>query len=274
MTLSSGLQIRIPNHQLVLPDYHIDSEGEPFVNGSDRIVLINSLQQINKNDMPILGQVFFSSAYLFVNHDMAQFTLWQSKPTTEKKLSAIGQSCQNDISSSPLPTPSGLPSPQPTNRNRRINKGTMTGIVIGAITGVALCCGAMIKLRMQKRKRFPPNLQAQNDPPLQQSSHGALFVKPELASDRQPPQEMPLTQNPPPLDLSPSELSGSQHPPFSFSISELPGSQHLPSFSLSTPSELPGSQHPPPFSLSPSELPGSRNSGRNRYSGSMPIRSL
>lgn len=232
MTLSSGLQIRIPNHQLVLPDYHTSPEGELLVNGSDRVVLINSLQQINKNDMPILGLPFFSSAYLFVNEDMAQFTLWKSNPTTDTNLVAIGQTCQNDTSFSPLPTPSWLPNSKPTNQNRRINKGTITGIVIGAITGIALFCGAMIQLKIQKRKRMSQSLQAQNDSAdnqsrqIQESGHGALFIKAELPSDRQPPQEMPLTQNPP-FTLSPFELPGSQHHPPYYNPSpyELPGSQ-------------------------------------------------
>lgn len=58
VTLSSGLEIRIPNHQLVLPDYHISPQGEFIINGSDRVVRINSLQDINRNDMPIFGQLF------------------------------------------------------------------------------------------------------------------------------------------------------------------------------------------------------------------------
>lgn len=109
MTLSSGLQIRIPNHQLILPDYHISSQGEIIVNGSDRVVLINSLQAINLYDMPQLGQPFLSSAYLLVNEDTAQFTLWKSNPTTTRNLLAIGEACDNNnMFTSRLSTPTSI----------------------------------------------------------------------------------------------------------------------------------------------------------------------
>ena len=234
MVLSSGLEIRIPNHQLVLPDYHISPQGELIVNGSDRVVRINSLQDVNLYDMPVLGVPFLSSAYLLVNQDTKQFTLWKSNPTTARNPLPIGENCKSVASFSRLspsastsqsaltspfastPPDSGPQNPKSTPQNRRIGNESLTGIIVSVIVGVFLFCGAMIIIRRRKKKFIPQGLQAENGPQgnesrqIQECNHGTLYSKPELPADRHPPQEMPLTQHPS-YSLPPYELSGSEH---------------------------------------------------------------
>lgn len=119
-TFQNELQIRIPNHQLVLPDITIDTSGNTNYNYSVREIMLNSDQQINANDMPFLGATFLTSAYLSVNHDYGSFSLWQANPTTDEKLIGIGPNgngCQETAnatsSTSPIATASQSSQPQP-----------------------------------------------------------------------------------------------------------------------------------------------------------------
>jgi hypothetical protein len=43
-----------------------------------RNLVINPIQHINENDLPILGRHFLTSAYLSVNHDTETFSIWQA----------------------------------------------------------------------------------------------------------------------------------------------------------------------------------------------------
>lgn len=84
-TISSGFKITIPNSQLVVPDMSTNNRGTTIINsstqdstgphGATREILLDSMQGVNANDMPILGTPFLSSAYLSVNHDVDTFTL-------------------------------------------------------------------------------------------------------------------------------------------------------------------------------------------------------
>ena len=46
VTINNGLEITIPNHQLVQYFYTYDNNGDPVVNGSVRELMINPLEQI------------------------------------------------------------------------------------------------------------------------------------------------------------------------------------------------------------------------------------
>lgn len=62
-----GLDIRIPNHQLVVPNTEIDSDGQTaLVNDVYREILINSLEGENAKDGLVLGAPFMTSAYMMV----------------------------------------------------------------------------------------------------------------------------------------------------------------------------------------------------------------
>ena len=204
MIVSFGMEIRIPNHQLVLPDYYMSSQGEFIINGSDRVVLINSFQDRDRaNYMPTFGRLFLSSAYILVNDDMKQFTLWQSNPTTSNNLLAVEESCKSIASSSRLPTStSALISPsatttidpavqnrQTTKQNRRMGNGSITGIVLGGIVGIFLTCGAILMIRRKRKIKHGPG--GDESGQTEEFNHGILYSKSELPADRHPPQEMP-----------------------------------------------------------------------------------
>lgn len=47
------------------------------------------MQNVNALDMAALGTTFLSAAYLMVNQDAGQFSLWAANPTTESDLVAV-----------------------------------------------------------------------------------------------------------------------------------------------------------------------------------------
>ncbi|KAK3291752.1 aspartic peptidase domain-containing protein [Chaetomium fimeti] len=88
----SGLSVRVPNDLLVVPETDIDrSTGVIKTDPSGPNLLINSMQDINSNDMAALGTTFLSAAYLMVNQDTDRFTLWAANPTTESDLVAVDE---------------------------------------------------------------------------------------------------------------------------------------------------------------------------------------
>lgn len=207
ISLYPGLDVTIPNHQLIVPDIEINSVGQEYPSTNESVeVLINSLQGVNTNDMPRLGMPFLSSAYLLANNDQQQFTLWQSKQSQTSNLIAIGPpACNTPI---PTPTPKPLSSvlaspPPPSSKpqaSRGAPKGAIAGAVIGGIAAAALCLGAFLLRRRRRahrvqeaqRKEYEARTEAVKDSVYSDSS---WTNKPEMPSDRQPPQEMPLVQN-------------------------------------------------------------------------------
>lgn len=184
----------------MIPDYSVNSEG--FIveaNSSAREILINSLQEQNMNDMPSLGRPFFSSAYLLVDEDNEQFTLWNSNPTaTEKQLVRLGPACSSGSTITPASPPTD-PSPEASSGNTVINSGGIAGIVIGSLAGLGLV--ALLLFRYYRRhhrlRSAPPSapapVPASEKDDARVSSY--LAFKPEMPTDRQPPQELPLEQH-------------------------------------------------------------------------------
>ncbi|KAL8689244.1 MAG: hypothetical protein Q9218_005039 [Villophora microphyllina] len=218
-TLSSGLNIRIPNHQLVLPDYSVNAQGFLTIDDpSVREVTILSLVDINKNDMPILGQPFLSSAYLFVDHDHEQFTLWASNRTsTEQKLVPIGPgTCRPSASiATPFPTSTAqtptVPPPRNSNEHRSISTGGIVGIVIGSLAALAIISLLLVRYLRRRHPRTPPPPPPHDTKPERQDARLTTYLasKPEMPSDRQPPQEMPLEQHAP-YTIAPHEMPAEQ----------------------------------------------------------------
>ncbi|KAF2115937.1 hypothetical protein BDV96DRAFT_61333 [Lophiotrema nucula] len=69
LVLDTGLLIRISNSQLAIPDRTISSDGKIEENMNVRDLMLYSLQHINANDTPCVGSIFFTGAYLWVNHE-------------------------------------------------------------------------------------------------------------------------------------------------------------------------------------------------------------
>ena len=194
-----GLDIRIPNHQLVVPDIEINAEGQDYRPNSTVVqVLINSLQAINKDDMPLFGLPFLSSVYLIVDNDKQQFTLSQSQQSSTSNLVAIGPpACDTPApspTSQPLPTiiASSTLAPK-SNPSSGTPIGAIPGAVVGGLAVIAICTGLFFN---QKRRRFKRlRGEEKQERGTMREADSAKYTGLEMPSDGQPPQEMPLDRD-------------------------------------------------------------------------------
>lgn len=138
------LEITIPNHQLVVPDIEINPVGQEVVSNYTKYaeVLINSLQADNANDIPRFGMPFLSSAYLMVDNDNQQFTLWASQQSQSSNLVELGPpACRPPVATStptPNPPPSVLAPPPPSSSNNGPSKAAIAGGSIGGLATISL----------------------------------------------------------------------------------------------------------------------------------------
>ena len=195
ISIDPGLDITIPNHQLVVPEYNTDSTGQNYIkDGTKREVLINSLQQVNANDKIVLGLPFFTSAYMMVDNDREQFTIWKSQATTDSNLFAMPPlHCDTPATSArPSPTSPASHTPSVTDAIHEptpISSGTIAGAVVGGFAGTALFLLGFFFIWRRRRTRMQGKGVVKGS---RIGSHpvSPIYYKPELASDRQPPQEM------------------------------------------------------------------------------------
>ncbi|MCJ1247152.1 hypothetical protein MMC30_004364 [Trapelia coarctata] len=204
--------------QLVLPDQKISDAGNVVPNTSVRDVMLYSLQDVNKNDLPQLGYWFFTAAYLMVNHDAGTFTMWEANPTTDSKLvaatadnaastctattttvgSAITTSTQTATSDVPISDAStiGTPTssaqaPQAVEQNP-LSKGTIAGIAAGGAAAFA-AMGLLLfwLLRRQKSKLARADVLR-----LEKDGRGIRTLHPVELSGGRPPEleEQPLRE--------------------------------------------------------------------------------
>lgn len=138
--LDSGLKIRVPNNQYMIPTVDIASNGSRTTDTSKRDILITDIE----DEPPILGRYFLTAAYLMVNHDAGTFTLWQANATRERSLVKVfdeetGKKCENTT---------GVIQPS-ASENSRPDKGigsnssspsgaVIGGAVVGAVAGAVL----------------------------------------------------------------------------------------------------------------------------------------
>jgi hypothetical protein len=142
------MSIKIPNTELVVPDTFIASDGTVQTNTSVRNVVINSLQFDNSNDLPVLGRLFMSSAYVMVNQEAGVFTLWQANTTpktndivaVDKQNNMVSEFCASSTGGSPSATsvPTSFVTSPPQNEESKLSSGAIGGIVVGAVGGMAI----------------------------------------------------------------------------------------------------------------------------------------
>lgn len=165
--LQSGLNVRIPNDQLIVPDRYSDSKtGQWVVNSTDPTIVINPIQDINGNDLSQLGRQFLSAAYLMVNEETGQFSLWAANPTLDEDLAAFDADGKEADSICPTTSSTNTTAPQPdaltaTASNKGpakaasggLSTGAIAGIVIAAVAVIALASGLGVWLSRKKRAR-------------------------------------------------------------------------------------------------------------------------
>lgn len=140
--------MKIPNTELVVPDTYIASGGAVQTNTSVRNVVINSLQTDNGNDLPVLGRLFMSSAYMMVNQDAGRFSIWQANAgsktsdiiAVDKQNNMVSDFCTKSTggSSSATSFPTSPVPPQPQNEGSKLSSGAIGGIALGAVGGIAI----------------------------------------------------------------------------------------------------------------------------------------
>ena len=258
----------------MLPDYGINDQGQIIPsNDSSRVVLIDSTKDARQDDHPFLGQSFLSSAYLLVNYDLETFTVSQSNVTKTKSLIAIApQTCRNPAPTKPLDpgSLSTISSVLPSSPGRALPNRAIPGIVVGAIIFGLLLIGAMFLLRKRLvlQRVFGRTKESTMDhnggtPDTGAHATDPFYLKPELPSDRQPPQEMPLVQHPlhclAPFELplerqSIQEMPLVQYPQCSLAPFDQPSDRQLPQ-------DMSLNEHPP-HDFAPFELPAP---GKDRW---------
>ncbi|EFR04112.1 hypothetical protein MGYG_07119 [Nannizzia gypsea CBS 118893] len=187
-TLSSGLQITIPNHQLVLPNIEIGDDGAQKIADGNKTI---NFSQIKSEAMSYLGQPFLTSAYIYVNNDMKEFTVWQANATTATDLVTVqsgSDNCDNDDASS-------------------LSGGAIAGIVVGVVAFLAiaaLCLFFFLKRRNQNKDR--------------DSKAGLPLVNTnQRADDKKHPHDTPSE-----MDAGVSQQAPSELPDRDYSPQELP----------------------------------------------------
>lgn len=166
VVLDNGMELSIPNELLVVPERLIDKSGEVQTNSTYAAVLIQPTSGDNAADTPLIGKHFFSSTYLFVDHDAGTFTVWQANSTADTRLISVGDECSDlqehrpaedkpsqnsDQHVSETSDESNAPVETAT-ENDSLSTGTIVGISIGAVSAIAAVIGLAVLL-MRRRKR-------------------------------------------------------------------------------------------------------------------------
>jgi hypothetical protein len=167
ITINDALTVTIPNNQILFDEHFIASSG--LVQSKTDVRQI-PIVRIRPGDdmMPRLGGMFFSSAYLMVNHDKGDFTIAPT-PTksTASKIIAF-DTANNCIAPVEAALASGAPNPSSTgsgnsgssgnpnssssNDSSSISGGAIAGIVIGALAGIALIASIAFILWRRNRR--------------------------------------------------------------------------------------------------------------------------
>ncbi|VUC33692.1 unnamed protein product [Clonostachys rosea] len=145
-SLSSGLEIRVPNSQYMPPFVDIERNGSRIFKNETRELLINGVD----NQPATLGRYFFTSAYLMVDHDAGTFTLWKANPSKTSKLVKVtdlktSTQCTNNPAATEQPTEEAAAQP-------RASGAVIGGSVAGGVVGLALIVLAVFFFLRHKQR--------------------------------------------------------------------------------------------------------------------------
>lgn len=219
ISLSSGLSIRVPNDQFLVPYVYVDYDGRRYADDTNLDLLWNGI-----GDQPAtLGRYFLTAAYLMVNHDSNSFTLWEANPTTSSSLIPVvneetAESCgdlggvvQPSATATAVPTGTGSSLQDTSTSSRSTSVAAVAGGVVGGVVFLVIAgLAAFFLVRKRKGARLQD---VHNDPPADDgaavsvSGHahrtgGAGIC--ELSGEKRPDTyEMPLNDDP-------REIAGSE----------------------------------------------------------------
>ncbi|KAJ8130410.1 hypothetical protein O1611_g3216 [Lasiodiplodia mahajangana] len=171
ISLSSGLDVRIPNNQYLVPYVDVDRNGSRIFNNSQREFLFNDVY----DNPTTLGRYFLTGAYLMVDHDAGVFTMWAANPTRESTLVSVTSAdlqanCTNATSTEPgAASNSGSPSVPSSNKSTAatLPGGAIAGVVVGAVAALGIIIAGVYFLYKRRRQNgkteptiSPPNMSA------------------------------------------------------------------------------------------------------------------
>ncbi|KAI9858399.1 MAG: hypothetical protein M1813_007503 [Trichoglossum hirsutum] len=136
VTLDDGFETVIPHYELLSEERGTDIQGKYSVVNASRIMA--AVSNDDAPSVPILGGVYLSQNYLYVDYDKGTFHL------AAAELDAHGQNI--------IPVCESTATPSPPHRSKRLGGGAIAGIVVGVVVGVtALALGVWLFCR-----RRPP----------------------------------------------------------------------------------------------------------------------
>ncbi|KAI0408346.1 aspartic peptidase domain-containing protein [Xylaria palmicola] len=207
ISLSSGLDVRIPNNQFLVPFVDVDRSGTRVFNTSRREFLFNDVY----DNPSTLGRYFLTGAYLMVNHDASTFTMWAANPTRKSTLVSIASTdAETNCDSNPAPSssPDGGNSTMPSSRESTsptLSAGGIAGIAIGAVAAlVILGVGVYFIYQKRQSKSIVPTIDPSDTSPgakdacqvaEQPARRPAPYeldgsIRPELAGDERHPRRI------------------------------------------------------------------------------------
>jgi hypothetical protein len=176
VVLDNGLELTIPNELLVVPQKLIDDSGKVQINTTYSEVLLRPTLGNDAADIPMIGKQFFSSTYLFVDHDTGTFTVWQANNTRETRLISVGGNCdlteseESPASSSPTGNPPQATDDTPPSAlgtdDDALTTGTIVGIAVGAassLVALAIIIYICFVRRKKRKSRTEKSLLSDND---------------------------------------------------------------------------------------------------------------
>src|SRR4051812_46439593 len=129
--------------------------------------------------MPLFGKAFLTSAYLMVNQDKGEFTLWQSNATMSQRLVAAGPS------STCTSTSTAASSSNTSSHSHAVSPGAIAGATVGvALVAIIIGCGFWLR-SMHRRNR------AEAATSIDHPDKNTGDLQQNLTSETQPPQELP-----------------------------------------------------------------------------------
>lgn len=151
VTINNELTITIPNKNFIFDEPTITTNGIIQRKKGTQTIAINKYSDADRFG-PRLGGLFFSAAYLMVNHDKQEFTIAQAaEQPAQPKIVGIdsANTCTAPIDGGTKDNSKG-PGDSSTPPDRGLTKGGIAGIVCSVIAALIIAIGAFLIRRRRK----------------------------------------------------------------------------------------------------------------------------